>query len=138
MVAEKAQEMVETTAVEATPAPAPQMNIQPVEEPQLSMVASIGLPTVGQKYLDHDALALNGLATPVSSPVTNNVTSADGSQTVTGGAMQFNYTGSSNPHFVIYRMSAARNAYTDFFKSIIDNNGVPTISVNESKQSGSN
>ena len=105
---------------------------------QLSMVASIGLPTVGQKYLDHDALALNGLATPVSSPVTNNVTSADGSQTVTGGAMQFNYTGSSNPHFVIYRMSAARNAYTDFFKSIIDNNGVPTISVNESKQSGSN
>lgn len=37
--AEKAQEMVETTAVEATPAPAPQMNIQPVEEPQFSMVA---------------------------------------------------------------------------------------------------
>ena len=35
--AEKAQEMVETTAVEA--APAPQMNIQPVEEPQFSMVA---------------------------------------------------------------------------------------------------
>ncbi|MGN1102075.1 MAG: toxic anion resistance protein [Huintestinicola sp.] len=37
--AEKAQEMVETTAVEAAPAPAPQMNIQPVEEPQFSMVA---------------------------------------------------------------------------------------------------
>ena len=37
--AEKAQEMVETTTVEATPAPAPQMNIQPVEEPQFSMVA---------------------------------------------------------------------------------------------------
>ncbi|MCI7349498.1 MAG: toxic anion resistance protein [Ruminococcus sp.] len=35
--AEKAQEMVETTTVEA--APAPQMNIQPVEEPQFSMVA---------------------------------------------------------------------------------------------------
>lgn len=35
--AEKAQEMVDTTAVEA--APAPQMNIQPVEEPQFSMVA---------------------------------------------------------------------------------------------------
>ncbi|MBP0965836.1 MAG: toxic anion resistance protein [Oscillospiraceae bacterium] len=35
--AEKAQEMVETTAVEA--APAPQMNIQPVEESQFSMVA---------------------------------------------------------------------------------------------------
>ncbi len=104
---------------------------------QLAMVASIGLPLVGQKYLDHDALKMTGLNQSVSSPVSNNVSSADGKQTVTGGHMQFDYTGSSNPHFVIYRMSSARNAFVEFFRSIVDAPHVPTITVNEYSQHGS-
>ena len=101
---------------------------------QMAMATAAGLPVVGNIYTASDAMKFAGFDSPVSTPVSNNVESIDGTK-VTAGIMQFNYTGTSNPHFVIYRMNAAQQAYVDFFKSVLDGN--PTISVNTAGQEGS-
>ena len=98
---------------------------------QFAMIASEGLPWVGQVFETNDALQLAGLTESTGSSVHNNITTDSGP--VTGGAMQFQYTGQSNPHFVIYYMSSARNAFIEFFRSVL--NGETTVSVSGS-QSG--
>lgn len=101
---------------------------------QQAMAVSEGLPVVGKLFDASDAMKLAGLDSPVPSPVSNNLSiNVDGTKT-TGGIMQFDYKGNSNPHFVIYYMQAAKRAYVDFFQSVID--GHPTIKVDASKQSG--
>ncbi len=100
---------------------------------QMSLAASIGLPIVGTKYAESDATALLGLSDPVNSPVSNNITNVNG-DTVTGGFMEFHYTGKRNPHFILYHMSPAYYAYVDYFKSILA--GTPTVSVNGNQEGG--
>ena len=110
---------------------------------QYSMAVSIGLPPVGQVIATPtDGMVYSGLDKSVGNSVTDNITVGD--KKVTGGVAQFDYTvsphtGSNNPHFVIYRMGGARDMYTNFFKSIVNNSPSthPTITVDPSKQSGS-
>ena len=102
---------------------------------QMALATSIGLPVVGNVYEVSDAMKYAGFDKPLTPPVSNNITTRAG-QTVTGGFMQFDYTGTSNPHFVIYRMEAGENAYIDFFDSVLK--GQAEIKVDTSKQSGSN
>lgn len=99
---------------------------------QFAMVTSIGLPFVGEVFETSTPSVLAGLAESAGQSVSDNISTPNGN--ATGGAIQFNYTGSQNPHFVIYTMSAGKQAYIDFFKSVLD--GKPTVSVKESGQSG--
>ncbi len=92
---------------------------------QFTFGAAMGIPTVGQAFVVNDTMRLLGFGTPVSSPQSSNITV--GSNKVTGGSMQFKYTGKSNPHFVIYHMPAARSTYLNFFRSIL--NGTPQIKI---------
>ena len=103
---------------------------------QMALAASIGLPIVGKKLAETDATRLAGLSTPVDSPVSNNLEINVGGQKTTGGFMQFNYTDSdsNDPHFVIYHMKAAEQAYINFFKSVLEGN--PTVSVDSENQEG--
>ena len=107
---------------------------------QYAMSVGIGLPPIGRLFATPSTgMVLSGLDKAVGDTVANNVTTADGSKQATGGVAQFDYTGNDNdnPHFVIYRMAGARNMYTNFFKSVL-NDDTPTIAVDPSKQSGSN
>ena len=101
---------------------------------QMTLAASTGLPIVGTKYAESDATTLLGLSEPVSSPVSNNVTLNVDGKIVTGGFMEFHYTGTRNPHFILYHMAPAYNAYVDYFKSILA--GTPTVSVNGNQEGG--
>lgn len=93
---------------------------------QFAMIASEGLEFVGKVYQTTDAIELAGLTKSAGNSVHNNITPSGGNK-VTGGAIQFDYTGSDNPHFVIYDMASAKQAYIDFFKSVL--NGSTTVSV---------
>ncbi len=99
---------------------------------QMTLAASIGLPIVGTKFAETDATALMGLSEPVSSPVSNNITNVNG-DVVTGGFMEFHYLSSwRNPHFILYHMKPAYDAYLDFFRSVLA--GTPTVSVNGNQE----
>ena len=98
---------------------------------QYAMIASTGLPFIGKVYeASNDAIKLAGLDKSVGSSVIQNISTDNG--TATGAAMQFDYTGTSNPHFVIYNMASARNAYINFFKSAIS--GKTKVSVSGSQK----
>lgn len=100
---------------------------------QFAMIASIGLPFVGKVFESAAPLNIAGLSSSAGSSVSGNIATQSGN--ATGGAIQYKYTGTGNPHFVIYSMASARQAYIDFFKSVL--NGKPTVSVTGS-QEGSN
>lgn len=98
---------------------------------QYAMIASTGLPFIGKVYdATNDALKLSGFDKSVGSSVTQNISTDSGK--ATGAAMQFDYTGEANPHFVIYNMESARNAYINFFKSALT--GKTKVSVSGSQQ----
>lgn len=96
---------------------------------QFTMISAIGLPPVGEIFKTSVDMEVAGYTKSVGNSVSKNL--KDGA--VTGGSLQFNYTGNDNPHFVIYRMESAENSYIDFFKSVLDGN--PTVSV-RGNQSG--
>ena len=97
---------------------------------QFTFGAAIGLPVVGKLFESNDIMRIVGNDKPVASPQTQNITSGD--TKVTGGTFQFRYTGSDNPHFVIYRMASGRSTYLNFFRSILDGN--PTVRVDGSQE----
>lgn len=108
---------------------------------QFAMIASIGLPIIGDVFVPsvtypHEAMSLAGFTKSVGSSVKGNLTSRDG-QKASGASMQFIYTGLDNPHFAIYHMQSARNAYINFFRSVLDNAGkadpTPVIAINGSQ-----
>lgn len=86
-----------------------------------ALAAAIGLPIVEPFVQSSAPLDLTGLGT-VAPPLTQNLTGGDGTQ-VTGGLMQWGGEG----HFAIYDISDARIRYVQFFKTAIENGGVPTI-----------
>ncbi|MBQ1265397.1 MAG: hypothetical protein IIY06_01335 [Proteobacteria bacterium] len=103
---------------------------------QYSMAVSIGLPPIGRVFAKPtDGMKFSGLDKSVGNEVSQNISVADGTKSVTGGVAQFEYTGYDNPHFVIYRMAGARDMYTNFFKSVLA--GETKITVDPSKQTGS-
>lgn len=97
---------------------------------QYAMIASIGLPFVGKVFESSIALDIAGLSQSVGNAVSENIKTANGK--TTGAAIQYNYTGSDNPHFVIYNMASAKQAYYDFFKSVLE--GKTTVSVTGSQE----
>ena len=99
---------------------------------QFAMITSTGLPFVGEVFETSMPSVIAGLDKSAGKSVSNNVTTPSGK--ATGGAIQFNYTGTKNPHFVIYYMEAGKKSYIDFFKSVLA--GTPTVSVS-GKQKGS-
>jgi len=102
---------------------------------QFAMISSIGLPPIGTVFTVTDPMKIVGFTKSTGSSVKNNITTLDGKK-ATGASIQFNYTGNDNPHFVIYDMNSARNAYVDFFRSVVVDK-TPTVSVS-GKQEGTN
>ena len=100
---------------------------------QFAMISQTGLPPIGEVFKVSDSMELAGFTKSTGNTVSNNVTNLDGKKS-TGASIQFNYTGSDNPHFVIYDMKSARNAYIDFFKSVVE--GHPTASVSGDQTGG--
>ncbi|MBQ9395206.1 MAG: hypothetical protein IJU23_06760 [Proteobacteria bacterium] len=99
---------------------------------QFAMISSIGLPPIGKMFTVTDPMRIVGFTKSTGSSVSNNITTLDGKK-VTGASMQFKYTGGDNPHFVIYNMNSARNAYVDFFRSVVVD-GKPTVSISGSQE----
>lgn len=98
---------------------------------QFAMISSIGLPPIGKVFTVTDPMSIVGFTKSTGSSVKNNITTLDGKK-ATGASMQFKYTGNDNPHFVIYRMDSARNAYINFFKSVLE--GTPKVSISGSQE----
>lgn len=99
---------------------------------QFAMISSIGLPTIGEMFTDPvpDPMRIAGLDIPQKAPASKNVTTSTGK--VTAGALQFNYTGNDNPHFVIYRMNSAKQSYIEFFRTVLE--GKPQIIIDGSQE----
>ena len=101
---------------------------------QMAMATAEGLPVVGHLYEASDAMKYAGFDTPLNSPVSNNITSTTG-DIVTGGFVQFENQGTSNPHFVLYHIPGAKEVYLNFFRGVL--NGTPEIKVTTANQTGS-
>ncbi len=91
---------------------------------QFAMISSIGLPPVGDLFKVSDPMKIVGFDTPLKAPVSGNIATKSG--TVTGGSLQFEVTGCDG-HFAIYCNPNAKQAYINFFDSVLKGN--PTISV---------
>lgn len=85
---------------------------------QFTMIASEGLPPIGKLFEVTDPMKLVGFTKSTGDSVHDNIQNLDG-KISTGGTMQFDYTGTDNPHFAIYDMDSARMAYVNFFHSVV-------------------
>ena len=93
---------------------------------QFAMITAEGLEPVGVVYDVSDAMRIAGYTDSKAYCAADNIEAGGGR--VTGGSLQFTLQNTEiDPHFVIYYNVSARNAYVDFFQSVLA--GEPQICV---------
>ena len=93
---------------------------------QFAMITAEGLEPVGVVYEVSDAMRIAGYTDSKAYCAADNIEASGGR--VTGGSLQFTLQNTEiDPHFVIYYNVSARNAYVDFFQSVLA--GEPQICV---------